>query len=282
MGKTALLVGTGSLGSVVAKYLGNTGIGRIILVDFEELESINVVRHEGTIYDIGKPKVEICKRVIESHNPFTVVETHSFDVTQDLNRIEELAKQSDLIIGSSGSPKINRLLNRISVENNIPAIYCGIYERASGGYVLAVYPGRTACFNCLFSITSQADRLEREEASRYGIPDEELHAQQGLWTDISIPALFMAKTALAMLQDQTPEFNLLLYDSHPKPQGNQFIPVRAMRMKRREDCSVCNFENWVKKQTAEKQTQEVAPKQPSFFSRLKHLLGRVRGHGRER
>ena len=273
MEKTALLVGLGSVGSVVAKYMGNTGIGRLILVDFEELESINVVRHEGTIYDIGKPKAEICKRAIECHNPFTVVEAHSFDVTQHLSKIQELARQSNLIIGSSGSPKINRLLNRFSVDNNIPAIYCGIHEKASGGYVLAVYPKRTACFNCMFSITSQADRIEREEASRYGIPDEELHAQQGLWMDISIPALFTAKTALTMIQDEIPEFNLLLYDSHPKLQGGQLIPVRAMKIERREDCSVCNFEEWARKQT--EQVESPQSKQ-SVFSKAKQWLVKMR------
>lgn len=273
MDKTVMLVGLGSVGSVEAKYLGNTGIGRFILIDFEELESVNVIRHEGTIFDIGKPKTDICKTVIESHNPFTVVETYNMDVTKEIEKLEELAKQSDLIVGSSGSPKINHILNKISVKNKIPAIYCGIYEKASGGYVLAVYPQETACFNCLFNITSQAYHLDREEAARYGLSDDELHSQQGLWIDISIPALFMAKTAVKMLHGEKPEFNLLLYDSDPKQERRQVFPVRAMKMLRREDCAVCNFEGWARKQTEQVKRPQL---KQSIFSKAKQWLIEMR------
>lgn len=238
MNKTVLVVGLGSGGSVVAKYLGCTGIGRLILVDNEALEVENLIRHEGGIEDLGKNKTEICKRTIESHNPFTVVEVYNFNVEKNLDKLEELATQSDLIIGSSGSPKVNRLLNRISIRHRIPALYGGVYERALGGYVLAVKPFETACFNCLFGLTSQSYSVDREAAKRYGLDEEELHKQQGLWIDISFPALILSKLALAILQDEKLDYNLVLWSND--------LEIKKLSVKRRKDCSVCSEGEWMR------------------------------------
>jgi molybdopterin/thiamine biosynthesis adenylyltransferase len=255
--KTILIVGLGSGGSTLAKYLGCTGIGRIILVDSENLETVNIIRHEGGINDIGKPKTQVCKQVIESHNPFTIVEAHSFDVVKEFDRLEELALQSDLIIGSSGSNKVNNLLNKISIERRIPAIYGGVYEKALGGYVLAVKPFETACYNCLFNLTSRSYFVEREAAESYGLNEEELHEQQGLWIDISFPALILAKIALAMLEGKQMDYNLVLYDSS--------LEIRKLKVARRDDCAACNQEEWIRRKQAKK-------KKVSLKERIRRLI----------
>lgn len=244
--KTVLIVGLGSGGSTIAKYLGCTGIGRMILVDNEELEVVNLIRHEGGIEEIGKPKVEICKRTIESHNPFAVVETQNFDAAEDFTRLEKLASEADLIIGSSGSNRVNNLLNKLSVENKIPALYGGVYEKALGGYVLAVRPFETPCYNCLFGLTSGSYSVDREAAKRYGLNEDELHQQQGLWIDVSFPSLIASKMASAILQDEQLGYNLVLYDSS--------LEIKKLKVARREDCAVCNEETWIKKHFRERRS----------------------------
>ncbi|MGQ9469218.1 MAG: HesA/MoeB/ThiF family protein [Nitrososphaerales archaeon] len=238
--KTALIVGLGSGGSVIAKYLGCTGLGRLILVDNEELEAVNVIRHEGCIEEIGERKVEICKKVIESHNPYTLVEAYDFDATKNIEKLAELTHESDLIIGSSGNPKVNLILNALSLENKIPAVYGGVYERALGGFALAVKPFETACFNCLFGLSSdnQPYYVDREAAERYGLNEEELHQQQGLWIDISLPAIIAAKLALTMLEEREFDFNLVLYDSS--------LDLKKLKVERRENCAACDEEGWMK------------------------------------
>jgi len=254
--KTVLIVGLGSGGSTIAKYMGCMGIGRIILVDNEELEVVNIIRHEGGINDIGKPKTQVCKQIIESHNPFTIVETYNLDVIKEFNKLEELALQSDLIVGSSGSAKVNNLLNKISIENRIPAIYGGVYEKALGGYVLAVKPLETACFNCLFNLTSRSYSVEKGVAERYGLSEDELHEQQGLWIDISFPSLILAKIASALLEGRQMGYNLVLYDSA--------LEIRKLKVARRNDCAACNEKEWIRKQAIEKKT--------SLRERLKRLI----------
>jgi molybdopterin/thiamine biosynthesis adenylyltransferase len=238
--KTALIVGLGSLGSVVAKYLGCTGLGRMILVDNEELEVVNLIRHEGCIEEIGKRKVDICKRIIENHNPYCVVETYDFDATKNVDKLNELACESDLIVSSSGSPRISNILNKISLDNKIPAIYGGIYERAVGGFVLAVKPFETACLNCVFGseLIQKPLSIDKETIARYGLNEEELHKQQGLWIDISFPALIVAKTTLTLLEERQLDYNLVLYDSN--------LEITKVKVERRRNCASCNEEEWAK------------------------------------
>ena len=238
--KTVLIVGLGSLGSVVAKYIGCTGVGRIILVDNEELETVNIIRHEGSIEEIGKRKVEICKRVIETHNPYVLVEAYYFDAIKSFDKLNELACCSDLIISSSGSPRVSNILNKISLDNKIPAVYGGIYERAVGGFVLAVKPFETACLNCLFGSEAiqKPYSIDKETVERYGLNEEELHKQQGLWIDISFPALILAKTALALLEEKELDYNLIVYSSD--------LEITKVKVKRRKNCASCNEELWAK------------------------------------
>lgn len=261
MGKTVLIVGLGSGGATVAKYLGNTGIGRFILVDKEPLEVTNIIRHEGGIEDIGKPKVEICKHVIESHNPFTIVDVCELDAIEDTGKLEELISGVDLIIGSSGSPKVNHLLNKFSVEKGIPAVYGGVFEKASGGYVLAVKPHETACFNCLFKVTSESYSVDNEAAQRYGLDEDELHQQQGLWIDISFPSLILSKMALAILEGRELDCSLAVYDSK--------MEIKKMPAAIREDCAVCSEEGWVKR-------QELPSKKSAYASIWKKLRSLIR------
>jgi molybdopterin/thiamine biosynthesis adenylyltransferase len=238
--KTVLIIGLGSGGSTIAKYLGCTGVGRIILVDNEGLELANVIRHEGGISDLGKPKVEISKRVIESHNPFTVVEAYNLDVTKNTDEIERLTSETDLIIGSSGSSRVNNILNKFSLEKGIPAIYGGIYAKASGGYVLAVEPHKKACFNCLFGIASKSYSVDKEAAQRYGWNEEEMHQQQGLWIDISLPSLRLCKMALTILQNELLDYNLALFKDS--------LETNRLSVAKREDCAACNEDGWTRKQ----------------------------------
>jgi len=247
--KTVLIVGLGSGGSVIAKYLGCTGIGRFILVDNDDLEVPNLIRHEGGLKDLDRPKVEICKDIIESHNPFAVVETYKLDATKMSSKVEELATQADLIIGSSGSPRVNHILNGISVRYRIPAIYGGAFEKAVGGFVLAVKPYETACFNCLFNLTSKSYTVDKEAAKRYGLDEDELHEQQGLWIDISFPALILSKMALAMLEEKPLDYNLVIYSSD--------LEIQKLTVNQREDCVVCNEKGWLSKfSSQESETHE--------------------------
>lgn len=248
--KHVVIIGLGSLGSVIAKYLGCTGIGQLSLIDNEELETVNVIRHEGDIHDVGRPKTEICKDIIESHNPFIVTEEHRFDVTSDTERLKKLIECADLVVSCSGSPAVNHLVNGLCNQEKKPCIYAAVFAKAKGGYHLTCIPEEgNACFNCLFHITSSAYHVDSDQAARYGLNIEELHQQQGLWTDISLVAIMACRKVLQILKGEPQQNNLVLLDSQLNP--------REMKLAKRSDCATCNTEGWL-----DSQNQIISEREP--------------------
>ena len=209
---------------------------------------------------MGKPKAEICKEIIESHNPFTVVESYDLDVTGHSEELQRIAREADLIIGASGSVRINNILNGLSIKMKKPSLYGGAFEKGRGGLVLAVRPFEGPCFNCIFGLASQLYSVDKESAQSYGLNEDELHQQQGLWIDVSFPALVLAKMAVAMLQDTELDYNLVVYDND--------LEIRKLKAKRRDDCAVCNFEGWRRAQLKQ-----------SVFSKARQWLTRTRADG---
>jgi adenylyltransferase/sulfurtransferase len=71
---SALIIGTGGLGSPVSLYLAAAGIGRIGLVDYDVVDSSNLQRQviHGTP-DVGAPKVESAANAIHRLNPHVSV-----------------------------------------------------------------------------------------------------------------------------------------------------------------------------------------------------------------
>jgi len=71
----------GGLGSNAAVALVRAGIGRLTLVDFDNVEKINLDRQYYFLDQVGKPKVEALKDNIRKTNPEIRVETHDHIVS---------------------------------------------------------------------------------------------------------------------------------------------------------------------------------------------------------
>ena len=70
-----LMIGAGGLGSPLGMYLGAVGVGKIGLVDFDEVDHTNLHRQIAhTTADEGRPKVESLRNTILAGNPNIEVE----------------------------------------------------------------------------------------------------------------------------------------------------------------------------------------------------------------
>ena len=66
----ALVIGAGGLGSPVALYLASAGIGKITLVDHDEVDLTNLQRQiVHATARVGQPKVESAKLALQQVNP---------------------------------------------------------------------------------------------------------------------------------------------------------------------------------------------------------------------
>ena len=77
-----LIAGMGGLGCTVAEVLARAGIGKLILIDNDVVESSNLNRQ--ILFDqndIGKPQVEIAKHKLQEINPVLEVEVFQQDIS---------------------------------------------------------------------------------------------------------------------------------------------------------------------------------------------------------
>jgi len=136
------VAGTGGLGSPISTYLAVAGVGKIIIADFDIVDSSNLNRqflhHER---DIGRYKVESAEEKLTSLNPEIKVDTIK-------EKISSIVPPCDLIIDALDNFDTRHVLNKLAVERKIPLIHGAV----SGyrGQVTTVIPGKTPCLCCIF------------------------------------------------------------------------------------------------------------------------------------
>jgi len=153
---TVLIVGVGGLGCPVSMYLASAGVGKLILVDHDDVELTNLQRQIAhRVESIGQPKVDSATATLQSLNPDCQIETHQSKVTED--NIQALVEQADVVVDCSDNFVTRFLLNRSCVVNKIPLV-SGAAIRMEGQ--LSVYDARndeSPCYRCLYDETGQED-----------------------------------------------------------------------------------------------------------------------------
>ncbi len=75
------VAGVGGLGSQVAIALARTGIGSLVLADFDVVEPSNLNRQQYFIDQLGLPKVDALAATLARINPYVPVEAHRLRLT---------------------------------------------------------------------------------------------------------------------------------------------------------------------------------------------------------
>ena len=144
---SALIIGTGGLGSPVSLYLAAAGVGRIGLVDYDVVDSSNLQRQviHGTS-TIGKLKVESAKARMLDLNPDIQVDTYNEPYTSE--NAMRIARDYDLLIDGTDNFPTRYLTNDVSVFLGKPNVYGSIYR--FDGQVSVFYAKEGPCYRCLF------------------------------------------------------------------------------------------------------------------------------------
>ncbi len=90
------IAGLGGLGSMVATALVRTGVGILILVDFDVVEPSNLNRQQYFIHQIGMPKVKALKETLSRINPY--VNVLVFQERLDRDNVERIFKEAEVIV----------------------------------------------------------------------------------------------------------------------------------------------------------------------------------------
>lgn len=115
------IAGLGGLGSNIAMALARVGIGKLILVDFDQVELSNVNRQAYFIEHIGMDKVEAIKALIRKVNPYMTLESHKMRITRDNGA--QVFLEADVVIEAFDNPISKAALSEaILMETQIPLV----------------------------------------------------------------------------------------------------------------------------------------------------------------
>jgi len=146
-GSSALIIGTGGLGSPVALYLAAAGIGRIGLIDYDVVDSTNLQRQiiHGTDR-VGVLKVESARDRMLDLNPDIDVDVYNEPFTSE--NAMRIAADYDILIDGTDNFPTRYLTNDVCVFLGKPNVYGSIFRFDGQASVFHAKEG--PCYRCLF------------------------------------------------------------------------------------------------------------------------------------
>jgi adenylyltransferase/sulfurtransferase len=217
-GARVLIVGLGGLGCPAALYLATSGVGKLVLNDFDRVDETNLPRQIlYTPEDVGALKVEAARKRLLELNPG--VEVVALAERLDGAALEATIAGVDIVLDGTDNFAARFAVNRACVARRVPLV-SGAAVRVEGQ--VAVFPndGNGPCYACL-----------------YDDEDEWLGDCQGNGVLAPVPGVIgtlMAEEALklAMGWDSSLRNRLLLWDAK---RGDW----QSVALKRDPDCVVC-------------------------------------------
>ena len=82
-GSTAGIAGLGGLGSHIALSLARSGIGRLVVADFDDVDLSNIHRQCYPLSAVGMPKTDAIRNEIARINPWCNVECHHIRIDKE-------------------------------------------------------------------------------------------------------------------------------------------------------------------------------------------------------
>ncbi|KAI3593914.1 Molybdopterin-synthase adenylyltransferase [Cupriavidus sp. U2] len=145
----ALVIGAGGLGAAALPYLASAGVGRITIVDDDDVDLTNLQRQIlHTTANVGRPKVESAREGLLRINPDVDIRL----VAQRVGDVEldALVAQADVVLDCCDNFATRQAVNRACLKHRRPLV-SGAALRFDGQ--VSVYDLRNPdapCYGCLF------------------------------------------------------------------------------------------------------------------------------------
>jgi molybdopterin/thiamine biosynthesis adenylyltransferase len=196
------IIGLGSVGSVAALELARAGVGNFTLIDPDTLQIHNLCRHACDLSELGMDKVTAVARRIQRIVPMAQVTAHAKDINSDPHQALLMLKHAHVILVATDTENSRRLANWAAQTNKIPVIFAGLLERASGGRVWRVVPGKTACYNCY----PADERLSKGQVAYSEVQSpRDITVQPGLGNDIAFISHLAVRYVIETLKEPQAE-----------------------------------------------------------------------------
>ncbi len=215
----ALIIGAGGLGSPVAMYLASSGVGQIVIADFDTVEVSNLQRQIMHFTgDVGRPKVESAKETLQALNP--EIEIITFNKRLEEDELREQVKLADIVLETTDNFQSRFLLNRICVEQKKPLVSGSVIRFEGQLSTFRNDVEGSPCYHCLYK---ESDELG-ETCTQNGV----------LAPVVGIIGSIQATEAIKVLTDMGTDLSgrLVMFDALS-------MEWRELKLKKDPQCPVC-------------------------------------------
>ena len=154
-----VLLGVGGLGCSALPLLAGAGIGKLTIIDGDEVELANL--HRQIIFreeDIGKKKASVAKEFVAQRN--SEIELHCQTTFLDKSGFTNALVGADLILDCTDDSLLSSQLNAWGMLNKVSILFANAIQHS--GQIFACLTGQRnsnadlACYGCLWSETEHA------------------------------------------------------------------------------------------------------------------------------
>lgn len=144
---SVLVVGAGGLGSAVLYYLAAAGVGKLGIVDYDQVSLSNLQRQIlYTTADLEKYKADAAAWRLQALNPEVQIVKHQVKINAD--NAQSIIFYYDMVVDA-----VDNLVTRYIVNDACCALKKPLVEAAVSGFdglLMTIFPGQTPCYRCLF------------------------------------------------------------------------------------------------------------------------------------
>nr|WP_216612310.1 thiazole biosynthesis adenylyltransferase ThiF [Vibrio sp. RE86] len=145
-----LIIGCGGLGSAASLYLAAAGVGKIVVVDDDDVDSSNLQRQ--VIYrehDLEVSKTEATAKQLSELN--SMVQVRAINKRLDKSQLGLEVMLADVVLDCTDNMPTRQLINRVCLEQNTPLISAAAIGWQGQFAVFDYQSGQgEACYRCLY------------------------------------------------------------------------------------------------------------------------------------
>lgn len=255
-----LIAGCGSGGSAVAIQLVMSGVRNVTLLDNDELEVENVIRHICGRRYLGQRKVDAVEDVLLDRNPNAIIRKLDEDI-MTFSGLEAEIIASDVVVLATDNDPTRYQINALCVKHNKPFVVARVFTRGIGGETFAYRPSSGGCLACLETVLARTtyregireiDLVSEEEREKvYGMEIDEIKDSPGLSLDIAFITAFHARfvlDAIARGLKEPPKYftaiteNYVVWGNRPQHPFDKHFQIQKIELKPQLNCAVCSSE----------------------------------------
>ena len=152
--KRTHIIGVGAGGAYcLYDSFARSGLGQLTVLDFDQVEEVNITRQGYNSGQIGKDKVKALGEHLRNINEgliYTGITDNFLDMSNA--ELDKIFGSADLFLFLTDSFYAQTFGNKLALRYKKPAIWAGFYENSRCAEIVFTIPGVTpACFRCAVS-----------------------------------------------------------------------------------------------------------------------------------